>query len=107
MTAIVLYLGPSPGFSVIVFSNEFSLFTPTADFLNHGLEESCFFTVIHCQIKWRVVVVHFQRLFLRVEFVHSGRISFTSVNRKHFRFYLPDVSGIFFGSSLSLSLSIL
>ena len=35
-------LGSSPAFSATFFINEFSLFTPTADFFNHGLGESCF-----------------------------------------------------------------
>ena len=34
--------GPSPAFSAIVLINELSLFWPTADFLNQGLEDSCF-----------------------------------------------------------------
>ena len=34
--------GPSPAFSAIFLINELSLFWPTADFLNQGLEDSCF-----------------------------------------------------------------
>ena len=58
-------LGSNPAFSAIVFIRELSLCKPTADLFEPWFIRILVFAGVYCQVKWRLVVLHFWWPFLR------------------------------------------